>query len=152
MNRLRFCGNGRAHNTLHIQITFCTLRWPNTHCLICKLRMQSFLICFRINSNRQNSHFPAGTYNAHGNLSPVGNQYFLKHFKCSFNFLVLQYTSSSQPIAKVSSAITAVFPFTVAVAFPTPTGPFCLMISSSSSSTSPGTTFCLNLALLIAPK
>ena len=41
---------------------------------------------------------------------------------------------------------------TVAVALPMPTGPFLLMIWHSSFNLSPGTTFFLNFALLIAPK
>ena len=49
-------------------------------------------------------------------------------------------------IAKVSSAFATSFPFTVAFALPTPMGPFRLMISVSSVSTSPGTTFPLKRA------
>ena len=41
---------------------------------------------------------------------------------------------------------------TGAVAFPTPTGPFCLMISHSSFTLSPGTTLRLNLAFSMPPK
>lgn len=59
---------------------------------------------------------------------------------------------SHHPTANVISADAAIFPSTVAFAVPTPIGPFCLMISSSSVSTSPGTTFFLNFALSIPPK
>ena len=43
-------------------------------------------------------------------------------------------------------------PSTVAVPCATPTGPLTLIISTSNVSTSPGTTFPLNFALLTPPK
>ena len=56
------------------------------------------------------------------------------------------------PRAKVSSASAAALPFTEATPYPTPMGPFTFTIEVSSTSTSPGNTFCRNLALLIPAK
>ena len=54
--------------------------------------------------------------------------------------------------AKVSSAFAASFPFTVAIASPTPTGPLLRIMVVSSSKVSPGRTICLNFALSIPAK
>ena len=54
-------------------------------------------------------------------------------------------------IAKVNSPFTAVFPSTVAIASPIPTGPFFFIIFTSNFSLSPGTTCFLNFNLSIPP-
>ena len=54
-------------------------------------------------------------------------------------------------MANVNSPLTAIFPFTVAIASPIPIGPFCFIIFTSNLSTSPGSTLFLNLNLSIPP-
>ena len=109
---------------------------------ILDINVKAVFVCLGINRHCLDSHLPAGTDNPHRDLSPVCDQYFLKHTP-----------TSCYPIIKVSSAKTATLPSAlVATAFPIPTGPFCLIISHSRRSRSPGTTFCLNFALLMAPK
>ena len=61
-------------------------------------------------------------------------------------------TQTGSEMANESSAVTAVFPSTVATAFPNPIGPRLAMISQCRESTSPGTTCFLNLAFLTPPK
>src|SRR5699024_10282332 len=53
--------------------------------------------------------------------------------------------------AKVSSAVAATWPSTVALASPMPTGPFCLVRVHSISSTSPGVTWRRKRAFLMPP-
>mgnify|MGYP002508237543 CR=1 FL=1 len=48
-------------------------------------------------------------------MSLLGTKEIMEIIPCSFNFLVFINANSNQPIAKVSSAATATFPFTVAV-------------------------------------
>ena len=62
------------------------------------------------------------------------------------NFIMSPYAIN---LLQMYSAIQATLPFTLATALPTPIGPLTFIISVVSSRVSPGTTFCLNLALLM---
>ena len=134
MNGLRFHCHSSGNNPLHVQIAFVGRSRADTDRLIRQKRVERIPVSLRIHGHCLDPHFPAGPDNPHRDLSPVGNQYFRKHKPFPY------------PIIKVNSAATATLPSTVAVAFPMPIGPFCLMISHSSRSLSPGTTFLLNLA------
>ena len=73
MNSIGAAYNGSAYNPIHTQVTFRRGCRADTDRLVRQLGVKSFLVGLRVNRNRLNSHFPAGTDNPHCYLAAVGN-------------------------------------------------------------------------------
>ena len=67
------------NDAIHPQITIRTGRTAHAISLIRIANMQRLNIGFTVNCNSFNAHLLASTHHPNGNLSAVGNQYFLKH-------------------------------------------------------------------------
>ena len=79
MHCLSACLLTQIDDTIHPQITVRTRRTAHAISLIRITNMQRLNIGFAINSHCFNAHLLASTHHPNGNLSAVGNQYFLKH-------------------------------------------------------------------------
>jgi len=149
MDGIGLHGNGCSQDPLHIQIALARDSRPDTDGFISQQCVKAVFIRLRIHGHGLYAHLTAGADDADRDFTSIGNQNLVKH---RYSPSIPKLFSLYYPTMKVSSALTASLPSTVAVALPTPTGPFCLIISHSSFTLSPGTTLRLNLALSIPPK
>ena len=83
MNGIGTASLCRGNHFIYIQITlFCHSRSYRIG-LIGISHMMRGAVSLGKDGNRKQSHLPARTHDAQGNLTSVGNQYFLNHFTFS---------------------------------------------------------------------
>ena len=116
----------------YIQVAVLALGTAYAHGFVRQHSVESVLISSRIYCHSLYAKLTGSTYYTHRYLASVGNKDLFKHIYAPSKTIYF--------MAKVISQDTAFLPPTVASALPTPIGPFTLIISTSISSVSPGTT------------
>ena len=79
MNRIRAKGQRGADNRGNIEIAFERIRRPDTYALISQTDVQGVTVGRRVHGHGGNLHGPAGPQDTDRNLTPIGNEDFLKH-------------------------------------------------------------------------
>jgi len=79
MNGFRTRIFGRLQDAVHIQVAFYSRRRSDVHGFIRRLHVQPHPIGLRIHTHGRNPQFTTATCDTHGDLSPVGDQYFFEH-------------------------------------------------------------------------
>ena len=73
MDGVRAGDNGSADDPVHAQITLAGGRRPDTDRLVRQLGVKRLPVRLRVDGHRLDAHLPAGSYDPHRDLAPVGN-------------------------------------------------------------------------------